>query len=121
MRLVGIVTAALLTLSSCVDFGLDDRRYQCAEDPEICGEGWVCSEYGYCAPEGDANLNAGDANPDAPDAQLCTPGENQCDDGDLCTISRCSTTDGVCEHTPRRCEAPGFQCCPNDGSCRAEC
>jgi hypothetical protein len=121
MRLLGPCIATLLVCVSCMDFGLDRRNFICLEEPEICGEGWFCNEYGYCAPEGDADPNAPDANPDAPDAQICTIGESDCDDGDLCTISRCSATTGTCEHTPRRCEPAGFQCCPADGTCRAEC
>jgi hypothetical protein len=121
MRLLMPALAALLALAACVDFGLDERRYRCLEDPEICGDGWACNGYGYCAPEGDADPHAVDADPSAPDAQLCSPGEGECDDGNLCTISRCSATTGTCEHTPRRCDAPGFQCCPEDGTCRAAC
>ena len=121
MRWLGALCLTSALALACVDFGLDDRRYRCLEDPEICGEGWICAADGYCAPRGDADPDAPDADLGAPDAEFCAPGEGQCDDGDLCTISRCDQESGQCEHTPRRCDGPGLQCCPDDGSCRTEC
>lgn len=121
MRSALLTAAITLALTGCIDFELEDRRFRCVDDPEICGQGSVCNEYGFCAPPGDASPAAKDADQERPDAQLCTPGERQCDDGNLCTISRCSSEGNECEHTPRRCEPESFQCCPSDGICRAQC
>lgn len=128
MRIAIISITLTLGLAACIDFGLSDRRYRCDNDPEICGEGWVCNDEGFCAEAGDAAASRidgssppADAETSQPDAQVCEPGANECDDGNLCTNSHCSPTESVCKHPERRCERSGFECCPEDGVCRAGC
>ncbi len=131
-----ILLAGSVWIIGCLDFGLDDRRYRCGDDPGACGEGWVCSE-GFCAKE------PGDAG--APQPATCE-GENDgdvCDDENPCTNNACDD-DGVCVHDPLPNNTPCGEgclcldgepaepgdcpqgcrssetCCP-DGTCRPTC
>jgi hypothetical protein len=93
-----LILAALL-VGGCADFGLDQRRFYCADDPGICGDGQRCAEDGYCT--------AMDAPPI--DAPVACDGAGECDDGNPCTLDSCSAS-GMCAHEPDQAGTCGAGC-----------
>lgn len=88
MKQLAVAALALLVGLGigCVSFGLEDRRFRCTSQPEICDDGMLCGADGYCAPAsatGDARSDAALADATQDDGaagEVC--GNNADDDGD---------------------------------------
>ena len=91
------VTAAV----ACVDFNLDERRFRCDGNPDVCGAGWQCGSDGFCERSsdggGDPAVDAASTTSDAGGA-ICSDA-GSCNDDNPCTTDPCTSSD-TCEHTP---------------------
>ncbi len=102
MRARWLLPLLALAAASCPDFGLDSRRFACANQAD-CGPGWMCIG-GFCEPTPDAAGgeicdNAVDDDGDLlADCRDPDCGEASCDDQNECTIDSCEL-DGRCART----------------------